>query len=284
MQPLHASLTPLPAPVEKPGGAQAAPVVPFLPRELLSPIFFLHIPKTSGSSWNALLRDAFGDDNFQEHVEYLLPLLLRREREPLRADCVSAHIPLNNWRRYRGTDAYERVTVLRDPWARLVSHINWIDRFNHGKTLEGQGPQREKIAHVAALIDATDFTDRASLIGFRDRLHDKGMFASFDNLQTRMLYQGPQKQMQMAVGKGETEAALEALNGFRSFGFCEDGAAYQNRFLAELGRAPLSEATHENRGPRRCIEAGNDLAREVLSPWFEADQVLYDGARKLAAQ
>ena len=70
------------------------------------------------------MNETYGAENFVEHVEHQLPKLLDGSAKGILCDGVSGHIPYNNWRRYQQTHAYGTLTVLRDPWARLVSHIN----------------------------------------------------------------------------------------------------------------------------------------------------------------
>lgn len=257
--------------------------VPFTPQGDKRPFFFLHIPKTSGSSWNAVLGQVYGDGNFVEHAEYQMPKLLDGTATGQVCDGVSGHIPFNNWRRYPQTQAYGVLSVLRDPWARLVSHINWIDRFNHGKSLDAHGRQAEKLAHVAGLIDKTDFENRASIEAFRDGLHGPGFYPAFDNLQVRMLYCGPDHQMKMDVTREATDAAFDALSSFDGFGFCEDTAAFQGFVLASLNAPPSQRPPHENKGPLSRAHAGQDIARDVLEPLFAQDAVLYRRARALYA-
>lgn len=248
------------------------------------PLFFVHIPKTSGSSWNSALSAAYGADNFHEHAEYVLPRLLDGRDATLRVDGVSGHIPVNTWRKHRGTSAYGLITVLRDPWARLVSHINWIDRFNNGKTLSGHGAQTEKLAHVAGLIAQTDFENRASLKHFLDHTHDAGLFTAFDNLQVRMLFWGKGKPMEGAVTNATTGAALRGLNQFAGFGFCEDGDAFLGQVMTALGVNAPAPLPHDNKGPLKRVHRDMHIARDVLHPWIAHDIALYRRARALAAE
>ena len=256
----------------------------FVPTGQKTPLFFVHIPKTSGSSWNTSLAAAYGTNNFHEHGEHALPRLLDGRDPSIMADGVSGHIPVNNWRRYPGTKPYGLITVLRDPWARLVSHLNWIDRFNHGKTLDGHGAQGEKIAHVAGLIAQTDFENRASLKNLLDHTHDKGQFSAFDNLQVRMLFWGNGKPMDGSVTNATTTAALRGLRQFAGFGFCEDGDVFLNQVMASLGVAAPAPLPHDNRGPLKRVRTDMHIARDVLNPWVVQDAVLYRRARALNAE
>ena len=256
----------------------------FVPAGHKKPLFFVHIPKTSGSSWNSALAAAYGAENFHKHAEWALPGLLDASKPTIQADGVSGHIPVNKWRHYTGATAYGLITVLRDPWARLVSHINWIDRFNHGKSLAGQGQQAEKLAHVSGLIARTDFENRASLKTFMDQTHDKGLFTAFDNLQVRMLVWGKINAMQGSVSHAYTGAALRGLRQFSGFGFCEDGNVFLNQVTTVLGVTAPVPLPHDNKGPIKRVHTNMHIARDVLHPWIVHDSSLYRRARALNAE
>lgn len=246
-------------------------------------MFFVHIPKTSGSSWNAALKGVYGD-NFLEHAEYRLPPLLRGDEEPPAVDCVTGHIPFNNWRNYPGNDAYDRMTVLRDPWARLVSHINWIDRFNNGHALDGYGAQVDALAAVAELIETTDFEDRASLARFREQIQGDTFHAAFNNFQVRMLTTCRGNSMLGPVSDEMLVKAIENVQAFDGLGICEDDGAFLADMMKALGETNPHEMPFENKGVTYRVHTGLDLAFDELYPLMAMDQVLYRRVRGFIAE
>ena len=269
---ITASSEPLPPP------EPSEPPVPFEPRGELAALFFLHIPKTSGSSVNRLLESVFGGGNMISHAEYLLPKLLDRTEPTRQVDCVSAHFPLCRWALYRGSDAYARATILRDPWERLVSHVNWTNRYNTGEPLPTSGRGAGATRCVVAALAETDFQRRESVQRLFDIVQSEPEFILFDNLQVRMLTTGhPQSDLQRpdanAVGR-----ALRSLRKFAAFGLCEDQPAFQARLFAAIGSTAAPEPIRENIGLVPVLTPDNDVAREVFAPWVQLDQVLYNDA------
>lgn len=247
----------------------------------MRPALFLHIPKTSGSSCNRLLREVYGAANFIDHAEYRLPAILSGRMPPLRVDGVSAHVPLCRWSLYRGSDAYARVTVLRDPWSRLVSHINWHARFLQGKPLP-RGATAGALARVVAVLGQTDFDSRSDLLRLLRAVRQESRdFNAFDNLQVRMLMTGPPRvAYRPQIGAAEVAMALTNLRGFALVGFCEHQAMFRQRMLTLLGADAAGGApVRENVGSLEILSPGNVLARQVLAPWVALDQALYEGAR-----
>ena len=244
-------------------------------------VFFLHIPKTAGSSNNIFLRSLFGEDGFQDHVENLLPRLLEGELPPLRQRCISGHVPLWAWSLYRGTHVYERITLLRDPWRRLVSHVNWVNQFNHGVRMPSHGPGAQSLANVARALEQTDFEDRKSLKRLFDIANAQPYFSSFDNYQVRMLRTGRMDAMEKEMSPKDVEVASEELSRFLAFGFCEDQLAFQQDVITKLEVEGTPSEVAANKGSHKALVVSNSLARDVFAPWIEADSVLYAYARRL---
>jgi hypothetical protein len=254
------------------------PPVPFAPQGDLAPLFFLHIPKTSGSSVNRLLQMVYGEGNLISHAEYLLPKLLDRTEPTRQVDCVSAHFPLCRWALYAGSDAYARATILRDPWQRLVSHVNWTNRFNHGEALPTSGRGHAATRRVVEALAGTDFQRRDSLQQLFDLVQAEPDFILFDNLQVRMLTTGHPKSDLLRPDASSLRRALRNLRKFAVWGICEDQTAFQARLLAAIGSNAAPEPFRENVGLPLALTPDNDLARQIFAPWIELDQVLYNGA------
>ncbi len=277
---LAASETPRAGDATK-GAGDARPLC-FQPAGRLRPLFFLHIPKTSGSSINRLLAAHYGDRNMIAHAEYRLPHLMSGPEPTLRLDCVSGHVPLCRWDAMRGTSAYGRATILRDPWARLVSHVNWTNRFNHGKDLPPDGQTLPVLTRVVRLLAETDFTARADLRRLFDAVDAETEFMAFDNMQVRMLVTGHPRANFRKPGQAELENALRNLLACDVWGLCEDQPAFRARLAAHLGqRDPAGEEVRDNPGQRLGLTVDNDLAREIFAPWIALDQALYDRAGAL---
>ena len=256
----------------------SGPPVPFQPRGDLAPLFFLHIPKTSGSSVNRLLEIVYGTGNLISHAEYLLPKLLDRTEPTQRLDCVSAHVPLCRWSLYSGSDAYARATMLRDPWERLVSHVNWTNRFNAGEPLPASDSGAGAMQRVVTGLAETDFQSGDSLQRLFDLVQAEPEFIHFDNLQVRMLTTGNPRSDMARPDPTTLRRAQGNLRKFAFWGICEDQMAFQARLLAATGSTAMPRPIHENVGRPLALTADNALARKVFAPWIDLDQALYDGA------
>lgn len=151
---------------------------------LLRRVFFFHIPKTAGTSFNNFLESNLG--NGVAHAEIFKP-----PGEPTRfnnlewlkgLNYISGHLPFPVFGANEFSPAnYFRVTILREPIAHLMSHFNWLIRIREiGGEFYDSHPA--EIREISDQIAAADLTCAAQLIGLLERYA-----YLFQNAQTRTL-------------------------------------------------------------------------------------------------
>lgn len=251
--------------------------VPFEAKGDRTPVFFLHIPRTSGASLISFMNRIYGADAVIERVEDLASVILAGRHETVRSDCLTGALPLMRWQMYRGSDAYRRVTILRDPWARLVSQINRLAILGP----DGAGQDGSVARSLAAEVAAADFTSRPGLERFRRRLQP--VEGGLDNLQTRMLLTGTMSAMVKPLTLRDVDKSLSNLAEFALVGFCEDQGSLQRGLLRLTEQTAALASLFESTGKAVALSPRNDLAREVLEPLFHYDQVLYTRAKAMIA-
>lgn len=255
--------------------------VPFAPKGEAVPLFFLHIPRCSGGTMTRYLARYWGGNAIVSGAEEVLPTLLSRRAETRVTDVVAGHVPLVRWEFFSGSSAYRRATVLRDPWARLVSHINWVGQFNDGVSLP-EGPEAASLQTMAAAVARTDFASRVSL----ERLVRlwAPVEGGFDNLQVRMLLTGSMAAMVKLLSQRDVDRAVQNIEAFSVVGFCEDQAGLQRKLGSLAGVKANPIVAFENAGKPSVLSVRNDLAREVLEPWYALDAQLYQRAKQIVAR
>ncbi|MBE3639986.1 sulfotransferase family 2 domain-containing protein [Mangrovicoccus algicola] len=121
-------------------------------------VFFLHIPKTAGSFVARMFEDRLGPAaciTFQEReVQHRVSKGGRLSF--LGHDFVSAHSPMATLRLAGVPRHYRIFSVLRDPMDRLVSHLNWLDRFNHGIDLHSHAALKQDMKMLVRALDGLD--------------------------------------------------------------------------------------------------------------------------------
>ena len=250
-------------------------IAPFRPAGRLPPIFVLAIPRCGAGSALRFLERIYGADGVIRQAEGRLDGIFRG-REPAQAsDCVAGSLPLVRWLHFAGVEAYARVTVLRNPWARMVSQINHLATMQPDEAAAG-GASMAALVHEVRLAD---FTSKAGLERFFNRL--RLIDGGFDNLQVRMLLSGTMSAMVKHITPRDVDLAFQQLQRFAVVGFCEEQLELQRALAQFAGVKVAVGAIFEGAGRNPVLSARNTLAREMLAPLYELDADLYARARAM---
>lgn len=251
-------------------------IVPVRPEGQKPPIFVLQIPRCGAGSLARFLARIYGADGVVTQAERRLDAVFAGHEAPLVADCIVGAVPLVRWQHFLGTEGYGRVTLLRNPWARLVSQINHLAAIGPDRA----GPAGSSSQVLAQAVADADFTSRTGLERFFNRL--RLVEGGFDNLQTRMLLTGTMSAMVKKIVASDVDVALRELARFSAFGVCEEQLDLQRVMVRLTGADIAPRPEFEAAGKSIVLSVRNSLAREVLTPWIELDQELYTRAKALA--
>lgn len=239
---------------------------------LSTPVCFMHIPKTAGSSFNAFARTCFSKDEFATHIERLD--IDQRSRAARRARYLSGHLPL-----YELTELVEPLghscfAIIREPYAQLHSHLNYLRGVLPGSQVEHHYSfqHNETVKALSSLLNRIDFADLDQIAGFVDGLRDYQL-DFFDNMQTRyFLDYRPDR-----VGQGDFEQACTNLRRFVSVGLTEHYDRFRDEFCRYIGVEADRQTLQSNRSRQyRLFDLAAPAVREVLRPLVQYDCRLYE--------
>ena len=145
-------------------------------------VLFLHIPKTAGSSFNAIFRNAVPQGRHFEHLE--------GHGERLKEICedglpyfVSGHLTFDSIHTYVERPDVFSISILREPVNQLLSHLKWVKYvgspgFPHPQHIEAS------ILQLARQLFETPLHDIVAI----ERLIDSRLGRQlFDNLHVRYM-------------------------------------------------------------------------------------------------
>nr|WP_253949147.1 sulfotransferase family 2 domain-containing protein [Mangrovicoccus sp. HB161399] len=204
-------------------------------------LFFLHIPKTAGSFVARLFADRLGSDaciTFQEReVQHAVskggPLSF------LGHDFVSAHSPMATLRTAGVPHHYRIFTVLRDPLDRLVSHLNWLDRFNHGIDLHSHAALKrgmKDFVRSLAGLDPDSTADMRRLFTLDSLAKARMLF----NIQSAMLF-APRAGDILALTDLDSLTAAQMHKRLSRLAFCATLDQFKQGLAAAGVEIPLDE-------------------------------------------
>ncbi len=131
-------------------------------------ILYVHVPKTAGSTVNALLARMYGEG--RAHCEGVIAR--PADLGPLcgRMNWLSGHVPVDAFRstvRRETARPLRLFTAIREPGAQIASHYNWlIEIFHRGEAFYNGHP--EPIRRISETIRASDNSDPARVIANLD--------------------------------------------------------------------------------------------------------------------
>lgn len=240
-------------------------------------VYFLHIPKTAGTSLLRFISRAVGPDRavnvLWDHVVDGTHGITERTR------AVSGHLGglfplwLRRWPRV--------ITVLRDPVARALSHVNHVQRdAAHPLHARAAGLSVEEYcAHPALRRTVDNFQSRyLASLSFADALLPEPVagrpFGVVSVAHENALYA-------LDAGVDLLPAAIRAVDRVDAVGVCEALAPSQQLFARVLGWAAAADEQWENRAAegQRTLAGLSDRERDTLARLNAIDAEVYRHAR-----
>jgi len=238
---------------------------------LSRPVWFMHIPKTAGSSFNAFARKCFSADRFFTHIERLDKA--ERRRAARCADYLSGHLPIHQLSDLTDQVEVQLFAIIREPYSHLHSHLNYVCGVDPGSLLEHHYTYQhnETVKMLSSEINRIDFDDLNQVNSFVGGLHDHKL-DFFDNMQCRYF-------LDYRTGKvssDDLQRACENISRFSAVGLTEFYDRFRQQFCAAIGIEAEKQTILSNRSKKyRLFDLADSSLREALLPLVQFDLKLY---------
>lgn len=232
-------------------------------------IFFMHIPKTAGTSFNTLACSLLAGDGVVAHLELSdrsrYPQLQKQNRY------LSGHLPVGVWKSCFDLSRADLLTIVREPYGHLHSHLNWLIETATSSTDNYFKQQNRVIYDLGRRLARLDFSEPAAVQRFVADLDDLGA-AFLDNAQTRYFLDDQPRR----TAPADLQQALGNLPLFHAIGVTEAYPAFVDRFLAgyHLRQPPPKSVLNRSAAPPLYDHTHPEF-QEVLAPLVELDRRLY---------
>ena len=238
-------------------------------------VFFMHIPKTAGTTLNTFANRVYPFSKAIAHIEFYEP----GEYVGIARDYlfISGHLNVGQIRRYFSDHPYSYCTLVREPYAQFHSHLNW---------LRGIAADRESAfyqSHHELFKNIADDISRKERLSYDELQHivenlDGVLRKLLDNNETRYFLSEECEK----VEPQHLEEALENLEMFDLIGTTEHFEQFKTSFC-EVHNIEIIESNRTlNRAHYGALYDIKDARnREILLPLVEKDLALYQRVESL---
>jgi len=235
----------------------------------LPKLFFMHIPKTAGTSFNAFCRLHFPKDKAVIHIESL-PYSGDSDLEKNK-NFISGHLTLKQMQERFDTSGFDLLSLVREPSKHLHSHLRWVRNIASDPKSGFFLKHHPAVQETALKLQKTDFSDPRQLQALAE--NPTGIEIDFfDNLQTRyFLDYRPER-----VASRDLDQAVKNLSRFRIIGMTER----YDRFIDAVCSTYRIEKTlppvFNKASGNRLFFPEDTKIRAALNPLMQYDLLLYD--------
>jgi len=245
--------------------------------EKLPKVFFMHIPKTAGTSFNTFVQQRYPSKSTAIHIQ----AIGREKYQDLfqKNRYLAGHLRLEQILDLINPDDYDLLTILRKPYRHLHSHLNWVRGVaanpkvgffdNHPECIRKLGSKLHKGKDsipeiVSSLVSNLD--------GFE--------IDFFDNCQTRyFLDYRPDR-----VTESDFKNAVHNFKYFKKIGLTEKYDQFVEEFCDIYNLSHTRQEEPLNRSKHtRLYNPEDEEMKERLEPLVQYDLLLYDAAVKSLA-
>jgi len=235
-------------------------------------LLFMHIAKAAGSTVNSFFASHYLEEQYAVHIESNQKW--RSSPDDLkRLHFLSGHIHLYALEKKLNLGDYYKVTVVREPYAQLCSHLSWIRKLTDPGEEQRFKVHAVYIQKFAKKLETVDFTDPTALINLLGSLEDLEM-RLVDNCHVRYFTPVPAAK---AVNDVHARKAIKASKMFDMIGTTDRIDAFFKDVAIKMSWPEPEELVRENVTQNFYgLDLSNNETRAILKPLVQHDIALYE--------
>jgi hypothetical protein len=238
-------------------------------------LLFMHIAKAAGSTVNSFFASHYRNEQYAVHIESNEKW--RSSPDDLnKLHFLSGHIHLHALAKKLNLDDYYKVTVVREPFEQLRSHLSWIRKLSDPGEDQRFRQHPTYIQNFSAKLAKVDLSNPKALKEVMESLEDVEM-QLVDNCQVRYFTQIPAGE---AVNDAHPREAINASKVFDEIGTTDRTSAFLKEVASKMEWPEPDNFTRENITQNFYgLDTSKAEIRAVLEPYVRHDLLLYDHVR-----
>lgn len=232
-------------------------------------VFFMHIPKTAGTTFNTFAKSIYPSNRAITHIEFYDP----DEYAGIACDhrFISGHLNVGQIQEYFPVNEFKLYTLMREPYAQLHSHFNWLKGIGAEKSSAFYQSQHRSFKEIADDFAGKSQLSHDDLQKISDNLSGV-LKLLFDNCQTRyFLSENCEEIEQHHFDRAEQNMAI-----FEEIGITEEYDKFKASFCkAHDLKVDKSDSAFNASRLNALYDYQDPLNREILLPLVDKDLLLY---------
>ena len=230
--------------------------------------FYLHIPKTAGTTFNDFLKRAFSSKETLFHIESKLEKIDNQR-------VLAGHVILPRAQKIiPNFENYIKLTVLRDPLSQISSHLRYVKKLgepSEAKRLEGHTESIKTIVVFLSTINFSKVEDINRLVQWLE----ENNYVLFHNCQMQYLVGS-----RFIITETQVERGKQVLDSIEYVGVTERLTEYMELLSQKFGivgkvKNKKLNITSETYG----LDIKNPDIIKALEPLIHYDKLIYQYAK-----
>ena len=235
-------------------------------------LLFMHIPKAAGSTVNTFFSNHFSPNQFAIHIEsnkqwHASPDDLKK------LSFLSGHVSWHTLEKRLDMGDYFKVTVVRNPYEQLCSHLAWIKRLALPSEIQRFKQHPQYIQEFALKLGSVNFEDVEMLTDLLSSLEETEK-QLVDNCQTRYFTQIPRGR---SVCSEDAEMAKRTSSKFDHIGTTDQISDFLRVVARKMQWPETSIEIRDNVSQSYYgLNIANEDTKAALTPLVRYDMMLFD--------